>query len=127
MLQAEVHGIEPNDFPSWDEFVRHESSDPFDDDGWFTVHIGCRGGQGTDLWQVRVATRAAVGRIKAQSHGMTKDKRRQAKFKGLIVENFNGKSVETAIHDYVTGIKATTWEPILDHLRKAMDWEYEGR
>lgn len=64
LMQAEIHHLESNDHVDWNDFIRYQSPDPYDDFGWFHVTVGAAGESGGNNFQVCVATPRAVGRIK---------------------------------------------------------------
>jgi hypothetical protein len=115
-VTAELRWIAPNDYPGWDAFVAAERPDPWDDFGWFTVGIGAEGAEGTNNFQVLVATPAAASR--AQGDG--------TRFKGVIVDAFEPDAILATLREYVSGIPGNCWEDILTRLRRDMYWEYEG-
>ncbi len=43
LMQAEIHHLESNDHIDWNDFVRYQSPDPYDDYGWFQLTIGASG------------------------------------------------------------------------------------
>ena len=112
---AEIHHLESNDHVDWNDFVQHQSQDPYDDYGWFHVTIGVSGETGGNDFQVCVATPRAVGRI-----------RRTGFLPGILVDQFDSHSVEKAIRDRVHSVHGNSWEQIVDQLREFMHWEYEG-
>lgn len=114
-MQAEIHNLESNDHLDWDDFVRYQSPDLYDDFGWFHVTIGAVGESGGNDFQVCVATQRAVGRIK-----------RTGFMPGILVDQFDSETVDKAIRDRVHSIHGHSWEQIVDQLREFMRWEYEG-
>ncbi len=114
-MQAEIHHLESNDHVDWDDFVRYQSPDPYDDYGWFSVTIGAGGETGGNDFQVCVATPRAIGRIK-----------RTGFIPGILVDQFDSETVEKAIRDRVAAVHGHSWDQIVDQLREFMRWEYEG-
>jgi hypothetical protein len=117
MLQAELRDISPNDFEGWEAFAQADHPEPWDEYGWFVLSIGLSGQEGTDLFQVLVATPRAVTRAR----GDDKDRRL------LVVESFEPANLARALTDYVASVKAVTWDGIVEQLRHEMYWEYEKR
>ncbi len=109
-MHAHVRRIEANDIPGWPNWAPKGA---VQERQWFTVSIGPEGSEGTDLFQVAVAT----------SRGL-KARRRKAKFVGLIVGDFAPAQIEQAIRDHVASVRATTWEGIVHGLSPVMRWEY---
>jgi len=109
-MQAEVRGIEANDIRDWPNWVPVDASAELQ---WFTVSIGADGTEGSDLFQVAVATRRGINA-----------RRQKTKFIGLIVDAFTPAQIEQAIRDHVATIRATTWEEIARGLGPTMQWEY---
>src|SRR5262249_44851267 len=64
MLRPELRHISPNDYDGWEAFAAAEHPEPWDEFAWFVLDIGLEGQEGTDLFQVLVATPAAVSRAK---------------------------------------------------------------
>ena len=116
MTRLQVQHIDPNDFDSWEDFLKYQSPNTDDDDSWFTITVGVEGEEGGNNFQVHVATPKAIGRIK-QDVG---------RFKDLIVEEFTPQNIETVIRDAVDRASGLTWNDGVNRLRKLMFWEYEG-
>ena len=117
MLRPELRHISPNDYDGWQAFAAAEHPEPWDEFAWFVLDIGLEGQEGSNLFQVLVATPAAVSRAKGN------DKHRRV----LIVESFEPQALETALRDYVASLAAHTWDEIVERLRCNMYWEYEKR
>jgi hypothetical protein len=115
MLRAELRHIRPNDYVSWDAFAFSQRSEPWNDFGWFELDIGLEGHQGTTVFQVLVATPAAVSRAKGKA------KHRRV----LVVNTFEPEGVANALKQHVSSIAAHTWDEIVEELRRTMYWEYE--
>lgn len=115
MIEAEIHSLESNDFPDWEQFLEHAERDPYDAYGWFHVTIGTVGVQGGNDFQVCVSTPRAVGRAKQAGC-----------VPGVLVDRFDAASVQAAVKEKVVSIQASTWEQLVDQLRTFMRWEYEG-
>ena len=64
MLRAELREISPNDYFGWEPFASSDRPEPWDDFGWFVLSIGVEGQEGSYLFQVLVATPAAVTRAR---------------------------------------------------------------
>lgn len=120
MIQAAVQSICPNDFDGWAEFELYDSPDPYDDFSWFTLTIGLAGGlmgeEAGNNFQVCVSTPRAVSRAKKIGNHVP----------GILVDQFDAKSVEFAIRKRVSTIEAHSWMQIVEQLRQFMIWEYEG-
>ena len=114
-MKAEIHHLESNDHVDWNDFVRYQSPDPYDDFGWFHVTIGVSGVTGGNDFQVCVATPRAVGRIK-----------RGGFVPSILVDQFDAATVEKSIRDRVDSVSGHSWEQLVDQLREFMHWEYEG-
>jgi hypothetical protein len=114
-VQAEVQSICPNDFDGWQGFLEYKSPDPYDDFSWFTLTIGLVGEEASNNFQVCVATPRAIPRVKDSGY-----------IPGILVDHFDAKSIEKAIHERVASLQAHAWFQIVDHLREFMHWEYEG-
>jgi len=117
MLRPELRRIIPNDYDGWEAFAAAERPEPWDEFAWFVLDIGLEGQEGSNLFQVLVATPAAVSRAKGN------DKHRRV----LIVESFEPQAIETALRDHVASLAAHTWDEIVERLRCNMYWEYEKR
>jgi hypothetical protein len=117
MLRAELRHISPNAYDNWDAFAAAEHPEPWDEFGWFVLDIGVEGREGTTLFQVLVATAAAVARAKGT------DKHRRV----LVVESFEPQTLAAALRDHVSSLVAHTWDEIVEQLRCNMYWEYEKR
>jgi len=115
VIRAEIHSLESNDHTDWSDFVAHESPDPYDVFGWFHVTIGANDIDGGNDFQVCVSTPRAVNRAKVSGS-----------VPGILVDRFDAQSIQTAVHDRVTAIKAHTWDQFVDELRTFMRWEYDG-
>ena len=111
----EVQPISPNDHLEWDDFLRYQSPDPFDDYGWFHVTIGEVGDRAGSDFQVCVATPQAIGRLKQQGDRP-----------GILVDHYNAETVRQAIIDKVESLKGNHYQELIDQLRTFMHWEYEG-
>jgi hypothetical protein len=117
MLRPELRQISPNDYDTWEAFAAAEHPEPWDEFASFVLDIGLEGQKGTTLFQVLVATPAAVSRAKG------KDKHRRV----LVVESFEPQALEAALRDHVSSVAAHTWDEIVERLRRNMYWEYEKR
>jgi len=115
-MRAELRAIEPNDFPGWDAFAAADRPTPWDDFGWFTLSIAPEGDPGSDLFQVLVATPAAISRAKGNS----------ARFRGLVVDSFEPSIIAETLRDHIASLQAHTWDGMVDQLRCTMHWEFEG-
>jgi hypothetical protein len=109
-MQAEVRGINANDIRDWPNWVPMDASAELQ---WFTVSIGMDGTEGSDLFQVAVATRRGINA-----------RRSKTTFFGLIVDDFTPAQIEQAIRDHAASVHSTTWEEIARRLGPAMRWEY---
>ena len=114
-MQAAIRYLESNDHLTWDAFARQESADPYDDYGWFHVTVGASGVDGSNDFQVCVATPRAVGRA-----------RRSGSNPGILVDKFDASSVRQAIFNRVVSVEGHDWDQIVAQLRTFMLWEYEG-
>jgi hypothetical protein len=114
-MHAEIHHLESNNYLDWKDFAEHQSSDPYDDFGWFHVTVGASEIEGGNDFQVCVATPRAVGRVK-----------RSGDVPGILVDRFDAKNVRKAIYDRIESIEGCSWDQIVEQLRKFMRWEYEG-
>jgi hypothetical protein len=114
-MRAELKGIDPNDYKDWEDFVSSERPEPWDDSGWFSLDIGPEGEAGAEIFQVLVATPAAVSRAKGDRKG----------FRGIIVGEFNPEIIEKALRDYVSNTTGSSWPEIVEQLRHSLVWEYE--
>jgi hypothetical protein len=117
MLRATLLQISPNDYQSWEAFAAAEHPEPWDEFGWFVLDIGVDGQEGTTLFQVLVATPAAVSRAKGN------DKHRRI----LVVDSFEPEALAAALKDHVSSLRADTWDEVVEQLRRNMYWEYEQR
>jgi len=115
MLRAEVHNLQSNDHLDWSDFERSEAADLYDAYGWFHITIGAAGIEGGNDFQLCVATRRAVSRVK-----------RSGAIPGLLVDRFDATTIQDAIKDRISAITAASWEQLVDQLRTFMLWEYEG-
>jgi len=115
-MRAELRAIEPNDFPGWDAFTSADRPTSWDDFGWFTLSVAPEGDPGSDLFQVLVATPAAVSRAMGNSEC----------FRGLVVNTFEPSVIAQTLRDQVASLRALTWQGLVDQLRNTMYWEYEG-
>lgn len=115
MIRAELRHISPNDYDSWEAFAAAEHPEPWDEFGWFVLSIGVEGLEGSDQFQVLVATPAAVARAKGH------DKHRRV----LVVESFEPEALAAALRSHVSSLVAPTWDSIVERLRCNMYWEYE--
>jgi hypothetical protein len=109
-MQGEVRGIEANDISVWPNW---SPTTPADEMQWFTVSIGMEGTEGSELFQVAVATYRGLSA-----------RRQNKKFVGLVVDDFNPARIEQAIQKHVAGVHANTWEDIAERLGPVMRWEY---
>jgi hypothetical protein len=109
-MQAQVRGIEANDVPDWQNWVPKNAAEEMQ---WFTISIGTAAVEGSDLFQVAVATRRGINA-----------RRHKTKFAGLVVDDFTPARIEQAICDHVASVHAETWEEIARGLGPAMRWEY---
>jgi hypothetical protein len=114
-MHAEIHCLESNDFLDWKDFAEYQSRDPYDDYGWFHVTVGATDVEGSNDFQVCVATPRAVGRIK-----------RTGAIPGILVDYFDAATVRNAVHVRIESVKGSSWDEIVAQLRKFMRWEYEG-
>lgn len=114
-VQFDVRYIESTQYIDWEEFVRYQSPDPWDDYGGFTVTVGEVGDEAGSNFQVCVATPRAVGRMK-----------RLDERPGILVDHYDPETVERAIIEKVTALKGNDYQDVIDQLRKFMHWEYEG-
>jgi hypothetical protein len=117
MLRAELRGISPNDYPSWEAFVAAEPPEPWDAFGWFVLDVGVEGERGSTFFQALVATPAAVTRARGNARHR----------RVLVVESLEPQALETALRDHVASASAHTWDDIVAKLRRTMYWEYEPR
>jgi hypothetical protein len=117
MVRPELHDISPNDYESWEAFAAVKRPEPWDDFGWFVLHVGLEGQEGSDLFQVLIATPAAISRAKGN------DKHRRV----LVVESFEPEALQTALKAHVSNLAGHTWDEIVEQLRRNMYWEYEKR
>jgi hypothetical protein len=115
-MRAELRHISPNDFPDWECFKSAKRSEPWDDFGWFSLNIGPEGDPGTEIFQVLVATPAAVSRAKVD----------RGEFRGIIVESFEAEIIANALREHVSAVTGGDWHAIVEKLRQCMLWEYEG-
>ena len=117
MVRPALRHISPNDYLNWEAFATADHSEPWDEFGWFVLDIGLEGEEGADLFQVLVATPAAISRAKGN------DQHRRV----LVVESFEPQALQTALRDQVSNLAGHTWEEIVNRLRCCMYWEYEKR
>ncbi|MEO0587692.1 MAG: Imm8 family immunity protein [Planctomycetota bacterium] len=115
-MRAQLRYIESNDTLDWETFATQESSDPWDDFGWFTLGIGTEGGDGTDLFQVVVCTPKAKHRTIDGANA----------FRGIVVDSFEPISIKTGLHEFVDSISGLDWPDCVRQLQAALYWEYEG-
>ena len=115
-MRGELRDISPNDFPDWQCFASVERPEPWDDFGWFSLNIGPEGDPGTEIFQVLVATPAAVSRAKGN----------RGRFQGIIVESFEPEIIVNTLHEFVSSVTGNNWSEIVDQFRRAMFWENEG-
>jgi Immunity protein 8 len=114
-LQPEIRCLQSNNHIDWEDFFQYNSPDPYDDYGWFHLTIGVLGETGGNNFQVCVATPRAVARIKQEGF-----------IPVILVDQFDAATVEQAIRERVTSIRAYSWDQLVDQLRAFMRWEYEG-
>ena len=117
MLRAELREISPNDYFGWEAFASSDRPEPWDDFGWFVLSIGVEGQEGSYLFQVLVATPAAVTRARKD------DGHRRV----LVVDSFAPDDLAAALKEHVSSITAPTWDGIVEQLQRTMYWEYEKR
>jgi hypothetical protein len=117
MLHPVLNHISPNDYDNWDAFAAAPHAEPWDQFGWFVLDVGVEGEEGTTLFQVLVATPAAVSRARG------KDKDRRV----LVVDSFEPVALAQGLKDYVASAGGHTWDEIVQRLRNCMYWEYEKR
>jgi hypothetical protein len=115
MLRAELRDIRPNDYEDWKAFAAAEHPEPWDEFAWFVLEIGAEGQEGSNLFQILVATHAAVPRAKGT------DTHRRV----LVVDSFEPKALETALRSYISLLAANNWDQIVERLRTNMYWEFE--
>jgi hypothetical protein len=115
MLRPELRHISPNDYSDWQAFSEADHREPWDEFGSFVLDIGLEGEKGTTLFQVVVATPAAVQRAKQYNH----------RSRVLVVESFQPDQLEFALRQHVSAQAALTWEQIVERLRRHMYWEHE--
>ena len=86
MLQPHLQDISPNDFGDWQAFcdANHDSRNAH---AWFLLTIGLQGFEGTTLFQVLVATPAAL----ASATGNDRSRR------VLVVETFTPDLIEDCL------------------------------
>jgi hypothetical protein len=116
MLHPELRHISPNDYDSWEAFAAVKRPEPWDEFGWFILDVGLEGEQGSTLFQVLLATPAAVSRAKGN------DKHCRV----LVVESFEPQALQTALRNHVANLSSHTWDEIVEQLRRNMYWEYEA-
>jgi hypothetical protein len=116
-MRAELRHISPNDFPHWECFLSADRAEPWDDFGWFSLNIGPEGDPGTEIFQVLVATPAAVSRATGN----------RDRLQGIIVESFEPEIIVRALHEYVSSVTGNNWSEIVSQFRRSMFWEYEGK
>jgi hypothetical protein len=117
-MRAELKEIIPNDYPDWETFASSERPEPWDDFGWFTLDIGDEDSRddGTETFQVLVATATALPRVKGDRGG----------FRGVIVEVFEPEVVRRTLCEHVSSFTGHTWDEIRNGLRRTMIWDREG-
>ncbi len=115
-MRAELRGIDPNEYPGWDAFATAAQPNPWDRFGWFTLRIGPEGHEGSDYFQVLVATPAAVSRAQGND----------TRFRGVIVPVFEPQVILDALREHVSAVIGSDWEQIAARLGQTMHWEYEG-
>ena len=96
--------------------MKYESSDPWDDFGWFAVAVGTEDENGGDNFHCLVTTSRARHRAMAGT--------RKPRF--LVVEPYEPEKIIAAITDRVNEIEGLEWCNIVDQLQAFMHWEYEG-
>jgi hypothetical protein len=114
-MRAELRHISPNDFLDWECFAAAERAEPWDDFGWFSLSIGLERDPGTEIFQVLVATPAAVSRAMGKC----------SRFRGIIVESFEAEIIAGALREHVSAVTGGAWPAIVEQLRQFMFWEYE--
>ena|SRR6267378_3145967 len=115
-MRGELRDISPNDFLDWQCFAAAERPEPWDDFGWFSLAIGPEGDPGSEIFQVLVATPAAVSRAKGN----------RGRFQGIIVESFEPEIIVRILHEYVSSVTGNNWSELVSQFRRSMFWEYEG-
>jgi len=110
-MRATLREISPNDTLDWEK-----TEGPWDAFGWFSLSIGPEGNEGSEYFQVLVATPAAVSRAKGPT----------GRFRGVIVDSFEPDVIAKTLHDYVSSIEGHTWHDLVEKLMENMLWEYEG-
>ncbi|MBY0521900.1 MAG: immunity 8 family protein [Gemmataceae bacterium] len=115
-MRAELRHIDPNDCAGWDAFASEHRPDPGDGFGWFTLDIGVEGESGADMFEVLIATPAAVSRARPAS----------GPFRGIIVESFEPDAIARKLKALVSSVTGKNWTDIVAQLRHSMRWEYEG-
>jgi Immunity protein 8 len=109
-MRPELRGIEANDICEW---PRWSPSGPAEEHQWFSVSVGLPGTPGTNLFQVAVATPAGL-----------RERRRNGRFVGLVVDRFEPRRVEEAIRSFVEAAEGPDWDGIVRRLSASMRWEY---
>lgn len=115
-IKAKLRYIESNDTLDWETFAERESSDPWNDIGWFTVGVGPEHEQSTDLFQVVVCTPSAKHNAIDDDH----------KFRGIVVDSFDPEAIKARLHEFVDSISGLDWPDCVRQLQAAFRWEYEG-
>lgn len=111
-MRAWIKSIMANDILEWPHW---EATCDEEELQWFSVEIGPIDEEGTNLFQVAVATPQG---LQARTE--------KTPFRGLVVQEFTAQCVTDAITDYVKALEAQSWQQLTVQLRTVFLWEYEG-
>ena len=115
-MRAQLRFIESNDTLDWDTFAERETPEPWNDWGWFTLGIGPKDEEGTDLFQVVICTPAAKHKT-IDGH---------EEFRGIVVDSFEPDTIKTELQEFVDSVSGLDWTDCVRQLQASLRWEYEG-
>ncbi|HTE20848.1 MAG TPA: Imm8 family immunity protein [Armatimonadota bacterium] len=116
MLRAELEGIYPLDYGSWEEFAQAEHAESWDNFGWFRLDVGVEGELGSTDFQALITTPLAKSRAKDENPG----------WRILVVQSFEPEALMAELRSYIGSVTGATYTEIVEQLRRNAYWEYEA-
>lgn len=115
-MKLVIHSVSSWDHPNIRTWEPEDPSDIVED---LTLHIGARGGKGTEMFTLRIATPAGLSKLCAKD-GIV------ATRPLLVIDRFDFHSLWAWLERTVKSCEGETWLDCVHELRVYFMWEYEG-